>query len=303
MTAPLVVASYVTTYNSRAPYITADEYQRAPTAVDSSNLVQGGSPAQNTVELGNIIARASSIADQIVFGDQGCLAATRDMDGPRRLRVDRWGRIRFPTRYHPILQIDAIEVGFTPSTMLAFTAAQAVDVEIDPAGVITIPVWGVQNPAPSVGGFSVGSSVLTQVTYVNGYPHTTLADSADAGDTTIVVASPLGLYPGSPLTVYDFTSSEHIVVGPAYTVGSATVPLVAALAGPHTAGVSVSAVPPVVKQAVIAITSALIKTRGTLSIVMGKLQSSPTKVEQQDSGARNDFDYATGLLRPFARVA
>lgn len=306
MTTPLAIAAYNTSYTARSPYITPQEYAMAPTAVDASNLVQNGDTQQNQAELVNVIGRASGVADQIVFGAQGCLAATQDIDGPIRLRVNRFGIINFPTRYHPILEVDAISIGPTTSTMQSVNSSQAADISINPNGVIEIPFQMLQLPPGTsnvLGWTGVGWHPLVQVTYVNGYPNTTLAATYAVGVSTITVATATGIYPGSVLTIYDdYPNNEPIVVAPTYVQGSTTLPLVSPLLYTHSYGTSVSNLPPAVKQAVIHLTSYLIKTRGALSIVAGKLTSAPSKTTASDSGALKDYNDAASLLMPFQRV-
>lgn len=306
MTTPLAIAAYNTSYTARSPYITPQEYAMAPTAVDASNLVQGGDTQQNQAELVNVIGRASGVADQMVFGAQGCLAATQDIDGPIRLRINRYGVINFPTRYHPILEVDAILIGPTTSTMISLTGQQAQDISINPNGVIEIPIQYITptGTTPVLSGvFTTGGMPLVQVTYVNGYPTTTLGATYAAGVSTVTVATATGIYPGSVLTIYDdYPNNEPVVVAPTYVQGSTTLPLVSPLLYTHSYGTSVSNLPPAVKQAVIHLTSYLIKTRGALSIVAGKLTSAPSKTTASDSGALKDYNDAASLLMPFQRV-
>ncbi len=67
---------------------------------------------------------------------------------------------------------------------------------------------------------------------------TTLASNASAGDMSVVLASVTQLAVGSSLQFAD--NGEKATVGPAYIVGSTTVPLLQPLVGGHAAGVSVS---------------------------------------------------------------
>lgn len=305
MSTPLAIAPYATFYPNREPYITVQEYITAPSAVNASNLVQGGNPQANQQELASVIARASSVADEYVFGQQGCLAATENFDGPFWLRVNRFGYVSFRCSYHPVLQINAISIGWSASTQVALTPQQATDINIHPTGVVDIPTFTVTNAGPVVpyAGWGVGSQLLVSMQYVNGYPNTTLQATVTAGATSIPVKTAAGIFPGSPLTIYDDgQGNETVTVASTYALGSTTVPLTVPLASNHSAGVSVSNMPPVVKQAVIALTSALIKTRGNLSIVMNQVRSSPGPVQQKDAGAMNDVLYAQSLLTSFKRV-
>jgi hypothetical protein len=306
MSEPLGIASYVTTYSVRKPYLTAAEYQGAPTAVDAGNLVQGGTEQANLYELNNVIARASSRADTICFGTEGCLAASTDMDGPDRFRIDRYGVIKMPLRFFPVLQVNSISIGETTSTMQAMTATQANNLVIKRRG-LEIPAGSLANgriiPGGPIGGFGIGAHPLVQVTYVNGYPTATLAATANAEATTIDIDDGTGIYPGTSLMMYDdYPGGEAITVGPSYVLGALTLPLVAPLQFKHSAGVSVSALPADVKQAVIHLTSALILTRGTATIQAGQLKSAPTTKNATAVGAQNHFDAAEKLLNDFRRV-
>lgn len=293
MTQPLAIASYVTTYSTHAPYIGPAEYSNAPTAVDASNLVQGGDVQANLYELVNVIGRASAIADAICFGATGCLAATRDLDGPKRCLVRPNGVIEFPARYHPVLQVDEILIGDRPSAMTAISSAQALDLAILPTAVVEIPT--------SAG---ISSRPFVSMLYVNGYAAALLAETVQAGDTSINVGTAvLGFYPGASYQIFDdFPGGEAFTIADSYVLGSASIPLVSPLKFTHSAGVSVSSLPGDVKQAVIHLTSALIKTRGTLSIVAGKLQSAPTKTTGVSAGADKDMNAAQSLLAPYRRV-
>jgi len=303
VTTPLAVAAYTGTYTTRTPYLTATEYQNAPTAVDATNLVQGGTPQENAQELLSVIGRASSIADDIVYGAQGCLAATQDIDGPTRYRIHRDGRIYFPCRFRPVLSVTSIKIGPTPSTMTALTSAP--DLVINPTGVLEIPFSGYYTIPGTIGiaGPLPNGQPLVQVTYINGYPNTNLATTTSAGATSVQVASAVGLYAGTNLTIYDdYPGNEMVTVASSYTYGSTTVPLTSATLFTHSAGVSVSALPPSVKQAVVHLTSHLIKTRGTLSIEMPRLEGAPTHVNTMD-GQDGDYELAEYLLAPFKRTS
>ena len=69
-------AAYTSTYTTRVPYLTVDEYKAAPTGVDVDQLIPGGTTAQNTAALADAIARGSSWADQICHQVLACTAQT-----------------------------------------------------------------------------------------------------------------------------------------------------------------------------------------------------------------------------------
>src|ERR1700733_10292973 len=66
-----VVSPQATTLTRRVPYISPTEFDNAPTAVATNNLVVGGTPAQQTAEQYNVLLRASDWADLICFHDPG----------------------------------------------------------------------------------------------------------------------------------------------------------------------------------------------------------------------------------------
>ena len=295
----LTVAPYLTTYTAASPYLTTDEYVNAPTGLDISQLVPGGTAAANLTALAQVIARASSWADSIV---EQVLAATVDIDPPRRYRIDRWGNVRVPLRYKPLLSIEAVRVGPTPATMTAL--ADGSNIGFVGRGIVEIPVLGVTLPSgpvgdwPAAGMLTVGSRPIVQVTYVNGYPNTLTTTATPAASTSLPVTSTLGVGAGTVLQVYDGASSEQVTVtgvtGNTLTVTPTTFA--------HAAGVSVSALPPAAKQAVICLTSALIKTRGAEAVVMGSIGAEPSHTALTESGGLEDVAVAVDLLTPLRRA-
>lgn len=297
MTTPApAIASYVPTYASRTPYITTAEYTSAPTAVDASNLVQGGNTQQNASELSNMIGRASSVADVMCHQ---VLAATLDVQAGQ-YRVQR-GLIKVPVDNTPIIAVIGVNVGYQAGQLTPLGDLSGLWIQ---RKVVTIPVASVSYiTVASLASIAAAGSVLAEVSYINGFPNSLLAASATQGASSVVVESGLGIYPGSVLTVYDDQpGAEQVTVDSTYVIGSTTVPLVDPLMFGHAYGVSVSALPPAIKQAVIAITSALIKTRGNQSMVMASITKGPSSSQKMDKGAQSDFEYAGSLLKPFARV-
>jgi hypothetical protein len=150
-------------------------------------------------------------------------------------------------------------------------------------------------------------SLFADVTYVNGYAHAQTATGSNAGATSIqVTGTGLGIVPGLPLTIYDGAATgantEQVIVGPGYVFGSSTVPLASPAQFAHGSGCSASAMPGFVREAVICLTSALIKTRGADSYVMPSGPRQQMKVEQLLPGAGEDIDLAMELLEPLRRV-
>ena len=293
MTTPPAVAGFVTTYASHTPYLTTEEWLAAPTAIDITDLIQDGSRAQQNQAVQDSIERASSWVDRICHQ---VLAATRDTHRGTYL-VNQWGAVRIPLPRKPVLEVSSIRVGSRPSNLTALSSLA--DVDISQHGVITVPVQAVALPYASSG---FGTRPIVEVIYVNGYPNSTLAADVTANASSITVASSLGIYPGTELTIYDVTAgTEHVVVAGGFVAGSPTVPLVAPLTCDHLAKVSISNLPPVVKEASILLTSALIQTRGDDAIVLESMDE-PTK-KQAAYGANADAErLAAVLLADLVRV-
>lgn len=302
MTSPApAVALKVPTYATRTPYITAEEYLTSATGVDSSTLIPGGSPQENSNALLVIIGRASSWADSLC--NIPALAATNDTQAApsRGWRVYRDGSIRVPLDIAPIIAVTAVTVGYTPSTITPLTSLA--DVWIGEK-VATIPVLGSNFSAPIgyYGGYCAGDRLVGTVSYVNGWANTLLTGTTAAGTSTLTVNDGTGIFPGLRMSIYDLNSAEVVTVAPSYTFGSTTVPLVTATQFSHDPQTSISAFPPAIKQAVISLTSCLIRVRGAASLSMASFTAEPAVEDIVESGGFTDLEIATDLLSPFVRA-
>jgi len=147
-----------------------------------------------------------------------------------------------------------------------------------------------------------GQLVYLKYTYVNGYANTTIV-SATATQSTLTVKSGTGITVGQDLKIYDGMYSEYVTVASNYVFGSNTVPITSPLLYTHTAGVSISALPPAIKEATILATTAMLKVRGDSSLTMsvGTMpNSSGTPNLEQNIG--NDMAMAMDLLKPYRRI-
>lgn len=292
---PLVVAPQAAGLPT-TPYLTTAEYKAAPTDVDLTSLVPGGTQAQQDDALSVVIGQASSWMDGYVHYTLG---ATLDVE-TARVRVNRDGYVRVPTRGIPIQEIDSFSIGATPSRMQAVTAATAADAWFQD-NVIWMPVIVAPASPPYVALFAPGDRVFCQWSYVNGYANTLLAATANAGDSSIQVKSGLGIYAGTSLVIYDSGQTETIQVASSYTSttapGTVTLPLASSLLYKHTtAGVSVSALPPNAKKAAILATTAFIKMRGASGLVMDSIEDHSPKEMSGEDGGLEDLAVAETLL-------
>lgn len=307
-----VVVPDTTTLFRRTPYISASEYRHAPTAVDTSTLVPGGGDGDNLAELANVISRASGWADEICFHSAaGTLAASLGTESAW-VRPKPTGELALFCNYAPILQLNGVALGRNPQEVQSVGSSEAQAITID-GHTIRLPscelVEGSNFGATPVAN---NGKVYVVWTYVSGFPHTYLAAAAKAGATSIAVAASepggsevLGVYPGTQLTVHDGASTEVVVVE---EVAGLTLKLKGALAYEHDSppapdAIRVSAIPWAVEQAVISLTSCLIKRRGTRAMQMpsapgGIARGTGATIESQPGGLA-DLKNALALLKPY----
>ena len=298
MTAP----PYADTYAAWMPYVTSEEFKQSATGVDVGQLVPGGSTAQNNAALVTILGRASNYADNLC---QQVLAATQQTENGQ-IAADRWGRWLLLPKQWPCLQLVAAQ--FQP-----VSGGSAYPVSVSTAIIektrIIIPTTGTLGATSSAGPLQFGSIAplaesYGQWTYIAGWPNTPLAANCTQNATSLTVTSPLGIYPGSLLTIYDADLTEQVTVAPSYVIGSTTIPLVSGTLFAHATvtGPSLSAMPPAIKQAVIALAVALIKTRGAEAFAMAGIMEQADKKEEATPGGIEEFDLAADLLVPFHAV-
>lgn len=290
------VSPIVTAYATATPYITRAEFEAAPTALDISDLIPNGTQAQQDQALDDTILRASSWCDSIC---RQVLAATTDIER-EWYKVDRNGSVRVPLRYKPVLEVTAVRLGTKPSSMVALTDFSDVVVK---RNSVEIPVFSFSPPsliAPP-GGIQIGSRVLVDVTYINGWVNTTLAAGVSAAATSLTVAKSLGIYAGSQFTVFDGPLTEVVTVANTYVAGSTTVPLTTGLAHAHVAGVSISNLPSRVKEAAILLTSVLVQTRGNDAIILEAMEN-PGRMSTSYGAQGNNVELAKAMLETLIRV-
>lgn len=304
------------------PYLSSSMYQFAPTAMDTSSLVPGGSPAAQAQALADTINRASRWTDNYCFGADpaakgASLAATLSVES-QMVRVKN-GELRLVCDYKPILEVVGIDIGADPANASTVGASVASTVRIG-RRTIYVPYSsgllfgrsgdsGGQIPTTGV----VGGGYYAVWSYVNGYPHTKLTSDVAAGATSCQVQATdgngglYGVYGGvTQLTIIDGTATETVTVS-AVTAGTSTATLTtSAFVNAHTVPTApdflpVTAIPADVQQAVISMTTMLIKTRGARALVMP--QTPGGRVDRQafaQAGALEDWDIATGILARYA---
>ena len=289
-----------TTHQFSTPYLTLDEFKNAPTAIDISNLVfNSQDPDVQDAELNNVIARASSWID--TYCNQ-VLAATTEQE-QQRTRVNPDGTFRFHPRYNPIIALLSFQYG-NPSTQLE-TLSDCSIAWIEDSQII-VPYANLSLTYSSQGalqfGFPTSPRIETYIkyTYVAGYANTTIA-SATQGASSLTVADGTGITAGLMMKIYDGYNSENVTVASSYVFGSTTVPLVTPLAYTHASGISISALPPAIKEACILVTTAFLKVRGDSAMVMS-ISTSASNITPGMDKLSSEIALAKELLLPYRRV-
>ena len=295
------------------PYISCSEYLFAPTAMDTSNLVQDGNPQMQEQALADTIRRASAWADRYCFGSDpatkgASLCATINVEDTYTNMVN--GQLRLVCAYKPIVQVNGIDIGPTPGNTSSVGQNIA---NITRIGVRTIFVpinYGqIANPpngdiSPLLPNSAPYGSIYAVWSYVNGYPHSFLMDSITEGSYTCTLATTdgvgglLGLIPNtSVLTIVDGEYTETFVVK---SVSGTTVTSATPFGFSHTVPTGPDFIPVTgladnISQAVIFLTTALIKTRGDNSLVLDEMME-PDHFKANTGGVMEDVAYALSML-------
>lgn len=305
--AGMAVNQNVATYATKQIYVTPAEFKAAGTGVDVSQLIPGdNNQAHQMQALVMHLQRASAYADGFC---QKVLAATVDTQykADARVLVDPWlgPLVKIPLDYTPIVAVSAVSAGWTPSGMTTLTDLSNVSIRKKTVHIPIMPGTGTAMQGPPMYAGSGGSAHVS-VQYVNGWANTTIGAPANAGATSVTVASTLGIMPGQALTLWNTNNAEQVTVSPAWvpsnTGVNVAVPLAAPLIGTYAAGDTASAMPQEIKIAVILIAKSLIKTRGSESITLPAVTSQPDHINREEPGVSSDMGLAEDILSRYRRT-
>ena len=295
------------------PYISVSEYMFAPTAVDTQNLNPQGSGEDQIQSLSDVIRRASSTADQYLFGADpsakgASLCATLSVE--TGLFPILKGELRLICDYKPIVQVNGIDIGPSMGNLTSIGNTLAGQLRIG-RRIIHVPVMNYAVRAGDTGNpnwnSGYGGNYVAVWSYVNGYPHTLLNASVVAGTSTISVLPTDG---GTGLLGIINTQTQMTIVDGSYTerftvqsVSGTTITSTTPFQFNHTLPSSpdtipVTTLPGAVNQAVIFLTTALIKTEGNAALVLDGMNS-PKEVEAAIGGWGHDVEMACKLLHPY----
>lgn len=282
--------STVTVQTRRAPYLTNDQFKRAPTPIAWTTLVPNGTPQECDEQLTELIERASGWVDGIC---QQVLQSTVDVE-QGDVYPGQYGRLIIKPRYQPAMQLLDLWLGASPLQLTE--VADLSNCSVEPKKIVVsspgLPTMSSRGPI-QFGGVAWGPRgvpVLARYTYVNGFPVTALALPASAGDRSVTVVDSTGVLPGiTALTVRD-ARRETLALS---TVSGNVVNLASPLLYNHLAGAAVTALPSDVEEAVILAVTAFAKARGNMAIVAN---STSGKQVSDPLGAGDDLKAAEKIL-------
>jgi hypothetical protein len=296
----MAAVSPITQFQSGA-YLTIAEYKNAPTAIDYSNLVTGGTSAQQDAELAAVIQRASSWVD--IYVNQPLIA--QNFVEQSRTRITREGFLVISPDFNNVVSLNSLAYGSVPTNMITASATSLQSCWFEKSQIIyPLSQLGLtySSQGPLSFGFppSTGSKIYASYNYTAGYCNG-LISSATAGQTSFTMIDPIGLTAGTVVTIYDGQYTEQVVVSPTYVYGSSTVNITTALKFAHSSGVAVGNIPQAVKQAAILITTDFLKVRGDSSLTMSVTTRATSGPSVQDI-VGSDIALAKELLSPFRRM-
>ena len=296
----MAAVSPITQFQSGS-YLTLQEYKSAPTAIDYSNLVAGGTSQQQDAELSAVIQRASSWID--IYVNQPLIA--QNFTEQSRTRITQEGFLVISPDYNNVVALNSLSYGVVPTNLVTVPAASLVNCWFEKSQVI-YPLSQLGLTYSSQGPLSFGfppstrSRIYASYNYTAGYCNG-LISTATASQTSFTMIDPIGLTAGTVVNIYDGASTEQVVVSPTYTYGSSTVNITTALQFTHASGVSVGNMPQAIKQAAILVTTDFLKVRGDNSLTMAVTTRASSGPSVQ-SIIGSDLELAKQLLSPFRRM-
>lgn len=316
------------------PYISPATLINAPTGIDFTTIPDvDSSPAAQNAEQWNMCMRATSMVDQ--YCNQ-ILRATIDTEihhGPDfRVTVGPQAGGGYPTVYWgttgsncrvlmgrwPILAVNSVKVAANGVWPRSWTSVPAgyFEPENPPYGMFNSvapadDAFGGQAVliAPGYVCWNLGrNGYILEISYTNGWPHSSITSNVIAGATTIsvsdttgwAIANYAGTVTGATGTFKDGGQTESFTVTASTTTsGPGTLTLASALQYPHEIGTIVTTLPAAVEWACILFCTAQALTRGatstTIHAIGGHSQFSGGDITSLNAEAEL-------LLHPFKRT-
>lgn len=288
----------VSTMGAPIPYLTLDEVKRNPIYSQLRQMVPNTSPTDRDAELNRIITRVSAMINGEVNQN---LAATVDKE-VGEVTISPRGDLRIFTRGSPIIDVVSLSVGRNVYNLTPITDFS--HMVLDP-WCITIPAGG-GSPFTGSGGLSSGNlpnagfgrpgqRLWAEWVYVNGFPVTTLAADAAAGDTSITVGDSTGIIAGQTLLTIEDGIYLETVTPSAVNGNVLTIP---PLACAHKTGVGVHDLPGDIKNAALTLISRL---HDTWSLSLASISTDGNVAKYPESGANRAMCAPAVMLNPYKR--
>lgn len=273
------------------PYLTLDELKRNPIYSQLRQMVPNTSPTDRDAELSRIISRVSAMINGEVNQN---LAATIDKEVGEVVISNR-GDLSILTRSSPIIDVLSISVGsnvynLTPVTDFSHMVLDAWRIIIPGAGGGMF-----SGNLPGLGFGRPGQRLWAEWVYVNGFPVTTLAEPATAGDTTITVVDSTGILPNQTLLTIEDGIYLEMVTPTAVNGNVLTIP---ELMCSHQVGVGVHDLPGDIKNAALTLISRL---HDTWSLSLAAISTDGGVAKYPESGAGRAMCAPAVMLNPYKR--
>ena len=306
----VVVSPFIGQIGRAESYISINEFKFSATAsaIDFTQLIANSSQAAQDRALTELIVRASAKIDAYCMGRLGTLNATSFTQNGR-YRIDRQGRFKIHPSFTPVIAVAAFSWGPNPGALfpLALTPSNVWSEEEE----IVVSPWNSNGTTVAYTGSDAYSWLIsdtndseyyTQFTYINGWPNSFTTTSTASGASAVVLVDPTGIYPNTNITIWDGMQDEYCLVASNYVPGTPTVSFASPLQYAHGKGVNVSAMHPVVKQACIHFTVALVKQRGQGGFVVDE-QGVTQAVSGKTETSTEDEIHAYNLLDEFKAIS
>ena len=316
------------------PYISPTTLINAPTGIDFTTIPDvDSSPSQQNAEQWNMCMRATSMADQYCNQLLRASIDTEVHHGPDyRVVVGPAAGGAYPSAYWgavgsncrvimgrwPILAVNGVKVAANAVWPRSWTSLPSgyFEPENPPYGLFNSAApaddaYGGQAVliAPGYVSWNLGrNGYILEITYTNGWPHTSITANAVEGAETITVADTtgwaisnyVGTVAGVTGTFKDGGQTESVTVTSSSTTsGPGTLTLTSPLNYPHEVGTIVTTLPAAVEWACILFASAQALTRGATTTTIHAIGGSAQSTGGDISGLNTEAEI---LLHPFRRT-
>lgn len=304
------------------PYVSPAMLTAAPTGISWSTIpsIKNSSFVQQQAEQYNICQRASAQADGYCNQVLRATADTEYVQGPDYYVTYQQytGNTRIILQRWPVLAITAAQVSLNSAFPRQWQSIPAGNWDIER------PVMGVYGSSSPSGAGGGGQAILLapgntswcagrkgfvlKISYVNGWPHTSLTGTAVAGATTVTVDDCTGWavttasgITGAVGNIYDTEQEAVQVVSASAPSGPGTLTLSAGLTFNHAQGAVLTTVPATIQWACILFATAIALTRGatatTIHTIPGGGAPAPALKGPDSLVAEGEL-----LLHPFRRT-